>query len=309
MKKLFAIFALCFGAVAAAQDSIELVVYSAVGNQSDTAARFFAPSIEKALGKSVSVTNKPGASGAVGLRYADKASADNDLILVGNANITLTSLLGKLDFDPAQRFVPVYGMSFGQAAVFVSSKSDMNSAKDLVAKYKASGRLLIGSTGMLDDVTTLHLGESLGVPVEIVRYKQAAQMATELTENRIDATVATLGAGAYQSLADSGKLRAVAVVDTARNPYMPAVPTLQEQGFASVEGFRWTAFFVPASMSAATKAKISKALEAAMNSKEAQMYESLPGLPKRWLVNDVAVTAQQSVDKKVMELLLPKVTK
>jgi len=177
MKKLIAL--LTFTAATAFAQPVELVIYSSPGNQSDTAARFFAPSIEKALNRALVIVNKPGASGSIGMRYAAETAKDSDLILVGNANITLTSLTNKLDFNPREKFVPLYGMSFGYAAIYVSGESGTKTAKDLVDLYKKNGRLLVGSSGQIDDITALHLGRSLGVPIEIVRYKKATQMATE----------------------------------------------------------------------------------------------------------------------------------
>lgn len=297
--KLIVVF-LSFVVATAFAQPVELVIYSSPGNQSDTAARFFAPSIEKALNRPLVIVNKPGASGTIGMRYAADTAKEKDLVLVGNANIGLASLTKKLDFDPKAQFVPLQGMSFGYAAVYVSGKSSITTAKDIVDLYKKNGRVLVGSTGQIDDITSLHLGRSLGVQIEIVRYKKATQMATELVDNRIDLTVATLGASAYQSFADSGLLRAVAVIDDTRSPYMPNIPTLKEQGYAKVEGFRWTAFFVSVGMPEDKRAVFAKAISDAMNSPEAAAYEQLPGLPQRYLKTGADIIAVQNTESAVM---------
>jgi tripartite-type tricarboxylate transporter receptor subunit TctC len=119
-------------------------------------------------------------------------------------------------------------------------------------------------------------------------------MATELAENSIDLTIGTVGASAYQAFADHGLLRAVAVIDATRSPYMPNVLTLTEQGFAKVEGFRWTAFFVSAAMPQARRDAITAAIRTAMRSTGAAKYELLPGLPQRFLRSaDEISTIQQ----------------
>lgn len=298
MKKVIAVFAFVASTVYA--QPIELVVYSAAGNQSDTAARYFAPFIEDALKQTLVVINKPGASGAIGLRYAAETAERKDVILVGNAAIGLSSATKKLPFDPQKQFMPVHGMSYGHAAIYVSHKSSIKTAQDILEIYKRNGRVLVGSTGDLDDVTSLHLGQSLKIPVELVRYKNATQMATELAENRIDLTVGTVGASAYQAFADHGILRAVAVIDATRSPYMPNVPTLTEQGFAKVEGFRWTAFFVSAAMPQARRDAITAAISTAMRSAGAANYELLPGLPQRFLRSSAEIAAIQQFETVVI---------
>lgn len=293
MKKQITALFIFISAVATAQP-IELVVYSAAGNQSDTAARYFLPFIEDALKQPLVVINKPGASGAIGLRYAAETAEKKDVILVGNAAIGLASVTKKLPFDPQKQFAPVYGMSYGHAAIYVSHKSSIKTVNDILETYKKNGRVLVGSTSDLDDVTSLHLGQSLKIPVELVRYKNATQMATELAENSIDLTIGTVGASAYQAFADHGLLRAVAVIDATRSPYIPNVPTLTEKGFTKVEGFRWTAFFVSAEMPQARRTAIAAAIRTAMHSAGAAKYELLPGLPQRFLRSaDEISTIQQ----------------
>jgi len=290
-KQIFAAFVFV-SSVTIAQP-VELVVYSATGNQSDTAARYFAPLIEDALKQKVVVVNKPGANGVIGIRYAAETAEKKDVILVGNAAIGLASVTKKLPFDPQKQFVPVHGMSYGHAAIYVSSKSSIKTAQDILETYKRNGRVLVGSTSDLDDVTLLQLGQVLKIPVELVRYKNATQMAIELAENSIDLTIGTVGASAYQAFADQGLLKAVAVIDATRSPYMPNVPTLTEKGFAKVEGFRWTAFFVSAEMPQDRLSAIADAIRVAMRSKGAVNYELLPGLPQRFLRSADEITAIQ----------------
>lgn len=305
MKKLLALLALCVAALTAqAQAPIELIVYSAAGNQSDTAARFFAPIIEKELGTKVIVVNKPGASGAIGMRYAVEKPATEDFIMVGNAGITLAKVLNKLPFDPVQAFEPLHGMSFGNAAIFVAADSPIKTASDIKSVYAKMGRVRVGSTGDLDDVTLRILEKTMAVPFDLVRYKKAEQMATDVTENRIDLTVASLGAGAYQALADAGKMRAVAVIDDTRSKALPTIPTLKEQGFSRVEGFRWTAFFVRSDMPADKKVKYAAAVEKAMRSPEAAAYEQLPGRPNLFLRSGSEIASIQKAELQLMSGLI-----
>jgi tripartite-type tricarboxylate transporter receptor subunit TctC len=288
--------------------TLELVVYSAIGNQSDTAARYFEPILEKALDRPIVVVNQPGASGTIGMRYVKRTSEEVDVIMVGNAAIGLASAAKRMEFDPRQQFVPLYGMSTSHAAIFVALNSPVRSAKDFKDVYKKNGRLLVGTTSEIDEVTAMDLGRSLGIPIELVRYRDVTQLAAELSQNTIDLTIGTVGASAFQAFFDSGVLRTVAVIDGTRSPYMPNVPTLVEQGFTKVEGFRWTAFFVSAAMPAEKRDALAKAIAKAMNSAEAAEYEKRPGLPQRFLKSGVEISKVQEVEAAIFAKQLPAIS-
>jgi tripartite-type tricarboxylate transporter receptor subunit TctC len=287
--------------------TVELVVYSTLGNQSDTAARYFEPILEKVLGRPIVVVNQPGANGTIGMRYAKRTAESTDVILVGNASIGLASAAKQIDFDPRQQFIPLHGMSNGHAAIFVAVNSTVRSSKDFKDVYKKNGRLLVGTTGVIDEVTAMDLGRSLGIPVELIRYNSVPQLAAELSQNTIDLTIGTVGASTFQSFFDAGLLRAIAIIDSTRSPYMPNVPTLVEQGFTKVEGFRWTAFFVSASMPAEKRGAFAKAISRAMRSPEAAAYEKLPGLPQLFLKSDAEILEIQAAEQVVLAKQLKKI--
>lgn len=302
MRKLTKFLAGFFFAVAAttAAAQVQLVVTGAVGNGSDTAARFFAPILEKHLQKPVVVVNQPGADGVIGLRYFAEHAKRQEAILVGATAMGLVSHRKQMDIDPLQEFVPLHGMSAANGAVFVPANSPLKSMKDVAALYKTKQRVLIGSTGKIDDVTANQLSEVLGVPLEIVRYKNANQLATELVAGLLDMTIGTVGASAYQGMADSGLLRPIAIIDDTRNTSMPEVKTLIEQGYTSVLGARWTALFVHKDMPEALRLKFEKAVTDAMKSPEAAAYEKSLGAPKRFMANAKQVVAVQKQEAVIL---------
>ena len=63
----------------------------------------------------------------------------------------------------------------------------------------------------------------------------------------------------------SGKVRALGVASEKRNPLLPEVPTLQEQGVKGAEVQSWQAVAAPKGIPADVKAKLHAALVAAMN--------------------------------------------
>lgn len=112
-------------------------------------------------------------------------------------------------------------------------------------------------------------------------------------------------------LARDERVRVVAVTSEARLPYLPAIPTLAEQGVTGVVMRDWYGLFAPAGTSTETIARLNEAVNAAMASPDAlrtlvaQGYEVVGGTPEalrervaiavpRWaaVVTDAGITAE-----------------
>lgn len=303
MRKLTGFLVAFFATMTFAHAQIQMVVTGAVGNGSDTAARFFAGVLEKHLQKPIIVVNQPGADGIIGLRYFIDRAKNHDTLLVGSTAMGLVSHRKQMPIDPLEEFVPLHGMSAANGALFVSAKSPLNSIKDIAELYKTKPRIFIGTTGKIDEVTANQLSEMLKVPLEIVRYKNANQLATELVAGLIDMTIGTVGASAYQSMSDAGMLRPIAIIDDRRNASMPNVKTLLEQGYASLLGARWTALFVHKDMPVATRTELEAAVSRAMASPEARAYEQSLGAPHRFMANATQVKAVQRQEAGILNRL------
>ncbi|WP_249776146.1 Bug family tripartite tricarboxylate transporter substrate binding protein, partial [Bradyrhizobium guangdongense] len=69
-------------------------------------------------------------------------------------------------------------------------------------------------------------------------------------------------------LVQSGNLRALATTGPRRCPLVPAVPTVQEAGYPSLEDLTWFAFFVPAKTPAPIVSKLNAAIQVALRTDE-----------------------------------------
>jgi tripartite-type tricarboxylate transporter receptor subunit TctC len=158
------------------------------------------------------------------------------------------------------------------------------------------GKLSYGSAGI---GSTLHLAaeflkRAAGINVIHVPYKGAAQATTDLVGGQIQMMFGP--AVAILPLAQSGKVRALAVTSLKRSPLMPELPTVAE----SVPGFEvtgWYGLAAPAGTPKPIVAKLSAEANRALKSPElieqfrVQGYEPLGGTPdemKTQIRNDVA---------------------
>jgi tripartite-type tricarboxylate transporter receptor subunit TctC len=227
---------------------VRIVVPFAPGGGTDVVARTLAHEMEKDLGKSVMIENKPGAGTIVGTQAVAVSKADGYTLLMGTfANAVNPSLNAKLPYDPHKDFAPVALVARSFNIVVVNPKSQVSSIGDLIATAKANpGKLTFGTFGV---GTSAHLAVELfkdmaKVNLTAVPYKGAAPAITDLIGGQIDVMFTTVASAA--SLVESGQLRAIAVTSAERSPAFPNLPTVAEAGVPGYAADSWYGLFAPA---------------------------------------------------------------
>lgn len=282
MKKLILVAALLATQVIA--QPLTLLTLSGVGSQSDTSARYFAPLIERELGRPVVVINVPGANGWIGYEQFIGSAANGNTVLVGNTS--LAWLAADNGVDSMERVKPVYGLTYSQMLVIVPGNSTINKISDLV---KSPRKLNGGSSAVMTGVSMNLMDKHLGTNTEVVTYRQAPQMVVDLIAGRLDYTVSSSGNASTQSFIESGKLKVIGVLGATRSLEHPTVPTLKEQGYTTIEDFAWCAFFTHTNIPFDKFQEIQSAIKNAMNTPEARAFEKRPGRPSLYNSNGLVV--------------------
>src|SRR5271166_3432887 len=129
---------------------VTVVVPFTPGGSTDIMARYEAEVLQRALGQSFVVENKPGAGGGIGISYAAKAAPDGYTLLHSPSVIILLPYIMKsLSYDLARDFAPVMLTGLTQFALVVSPALPVNSVKDLIALAKSKpGELTYASSGI-----------------------------------------------------------------------------------------------------------------------------------------------------------------
>jgi tripartite-type tricarboxylate transporter receptor subunit TctC len=202
------------------------------GGPIDTMGRLVAQQMSASLGQNVYIENRAGGGSSIGMRAAATADPDGyTLLFASSGPLAITPALYKnLDYDPNKNFAPVATVSSGPMVLVVPPTLPVKSVQELVAYAKANpGKLNYGAT----IGTPPHLAWGLftmltGTDIVYVPYKGAAAAFTDLVAGQIqmnfDAT------GSLLPLIREGKLKALAVSSTSRNPDLPDVPTMVESG-------------------------------------------------------------------------------
>jgi tripartite-type tricarboxylate transporter receptor subunit TctC len=263
--------ALIAGATAQGQDypnrPIKVVIAFPPGGPTDFVGRLLADKLKDFLGQPVIIENKAGANGAIGANEVAKSAPDGyTLFLTTSGAVTITpNLRTDTPYDTLRDFAPITRVVNVNEVLVVRPALGVSSAKDLVAMAKAKpGTLTFASTGVGSPphLSLELLQASAGVKFVHVPYRGAAPAITDLLGGQVAAMFADVPVLLPQI--QSGKLKPLAVAATQRNPVLPDVPTLAEEGYANTVCDNWYGLLAPTKTPPAIIARLNRAMKAAL---------------------------------------------
>jgi len=285
MKRLACIAVLLFVTAtgAGAQEwptrPIHLIVPFPPGSSPDLMARLLSDKLSPALGQPVIVENRPGAGGNIGTGLVAKAAPDGytlGLSIQGPLAVN-PSLYRKMDYDPFRDLAPVTAVAVSPNVLVVDARLGVNSVREFVALAKAQpGKLNYGSVGngSASHLTMELFKDAAGIDLVHVPYPGAPQVTTAMLNGQVAA--AFVVPAIAMPLAQSGRLKALAVTSGARSLLLPELPTLAETGYPAVVAIAWNAIVAPAKTPPAVVERLNRELVAILRSDE--LRSKLAGL-------------------------------
>ena len=255
LRSLVALVAIVASTVAAAQPypsrSVRVVVPFPPGGAVDFYARVVQQPLSDALGQTVVIDNRAGASGMVGADHVAKSSPDGYTLLLGNiASLAINAgIYAKMPYDPAKDFTPIMHTVDVNYVLVVHPSVPARTVAELVAHAKANpGKLAYGSagSGSLPHLATELFKASTGTDIVHVPYKGGGPMVTDLLGGTVQLVI-----GDQANLmphVKTGKLRALAVASPARSPLYPELPTIAEAGVSGFQAVAWNGLVGPAGL-------------------------------------------------------------
>ena len=212
---------------------IKLIAPFAAGGAADTVARILAPKLSEALGQPILIDNRAGASGAIGSAFVAAAPADGYTLLInlGPPHQTVQFFTRGVKYDPVKDFTAIAHVATAPQTLVVPASSPIKSVADFVAAAKASPKGLSYATsgaGTSQHLAGLLLASSQKLSLTHVGYRGGAPALTDVVGAQIDAGLLVLSN--TLPYIQSGKLRALGVVESHRSRSAPTIPTLAEGG-------------------------------------------------------------------------------
>lgn len=248
--------------------SVRFISPFPAGSGPDVVARIVGERMGNAWKQPVVVDARPGANGFLALGAVKQAAPTGyDLLLADVGHLAISpSLFKKLPYDPKADFTPVGGLYRTSFFIVVGANSPIHSVKDLIAAAKAKdGKITYGSNSVGGP---LHLGAAqveaiTGTKMLHVPYKEISQLYLAVSTGELDWAMGSLASAG--PLLKAGKVRFVAIADSARSPSLPNVPTFEESGGPKGVAVRsWVAMLAPKGTPTAVIATLNKSLNEAL---------------------------------------------
>ncbi len=227
---------------------VRMIVPFAPGGASDFVGRIIQPAMADLLKQQVVVDNRGGAAGNIGVEVAVRANPDGYNVLLGNVGTMAINPVYyvKFPYRPLKDLIPITQVVDVPGCLVVHPSLPAKNVKEYIAHLKANpGKLNYGapapsSANNLEMVMFLN---ATGTRAEQIAYKGGAGPAMiGLLGNEVQAMFVTFSSAV--NFAKQGRVRMLGVISPERNPALPEIPTMREQGLNMVVG-SWQGLFVP----------------------------------------------------------------
>lgn len=267
---------------------IRFVVGFPPGGTTDIAARLMAPKMQAILGQPVVVENRAGAHGNIASEHVVRSPPDGHTILMGTiGGLSINPILyGNLSFDPLVDLAPVTRVAMIVNVLAIPMDRPWRSVQDVIAAAKQRS-LNYGSSG---SGGAGHLaGEQLNLMAGLqnvhVPYRGGAPLVTDLVTGQVD--FAFTPASGAKALAESGRLRILAVSTGTRSPLLPDIAAVSETpGLSDFDMQDWSGLMAPRGLPAPILTALHGAATAALRDPElvaalgARAIQTTPSSPE-----------------------------
>ncbi|NLE15521.1 MAG: tripartite tricarboxylate transporter substrate binding protein [Spirochaetales bacterium] len=219
-----------------------IVPYSA-GGGTDLVARALVDAAKGSFPKNISVENRTGGGGAVGMSYGANAKPDGSVITMITVELVTLPHTGTgagLYYD---QFKPIMMVNSAYSAVTVQANSPYNTLKEFLDAAKTK-TMRVGNSGVgaIWHLAAAGLGKAANVTFNHIPFDGAAPAITSLLGGHIDAITVSYSEVASQVAA--GNMKVLAVLAPERIAATPNIPTAKELGYDVAIG-TWRGLGVP----------------------------------------------------------------
>ncbi|HEX2546707.1 MAG TPA: tripartite tricarboxylate transporter substrate-binding protein, partial [Ramlibacter sp.] len=202
-----------------------------------------------------------------------KPDGQTVIILPSGPMVLFPHVYKKLDYDAEKDFTPVSLLARFQFGVVSGPATNARNVGEMLAKAKADPKNATYGTpgsGTLPHFMGVLMEQATGVAFTHVPFQGGAPANNALVGGHVGYKFDVVSETA--ELHRAGKVRIIAVTGTSRDPQVPEVPTLKEQGVA-MEATAWFAMYAPARLPRETLARLEQAVATAI--RRPAMQESL----------------------------------
>jgi tripartite-type tricarboxylate transporter receptor subunit TctC len=243
---------------------VRLIIPFPPGGAVDAIGRIVGQRLAESFGQSVVFDNRSGAAGAIGSELAARALPDGYTLLVGSTStISINpALQSKLPYRPERDFTPVSIVGYVPHILVVAAGVPVSSVKEFIAYAKAQKKpLTYASVGA---GSPHHLAGEIfkgmtGVDMVHVPYTGSGPALIGIMGGQVQFLSVDMPAVVPQL--GGGKLKAIGIAASKRDPLLPDLPTVAESGLPGFEITGWYGIFAPSQTPKEIVSKLSSEIE------------------------------------------------
>lgn len=226
---------------------IRLIAVFPPGGSVDQVARILSQPLQQALGQTVVVDNKGGASGSIGTAAVAAAAPDGyTFAIVFDSHAVNPSLQPNLPFDTRRDLAPVALIGTSAMVLATQADSPYKTFADVVKAARARQNVTYGTigAGSLGHLAMALLAKSDKLELTHVPYRGGGPLMNDALGGQVQLAIGSVFL--IKPHLDSKRMRALAVTTSKRSPHLPDVPTVAENGNAGFDAPAWWAVLAPA---------------------------------------------------------------
>jgi tripartite-type tricarboxylate transporter receptor subunit TctC len=246
--------------------AVSIVVPFAAGGPTDTVARSVALAMEKSLGGTIIVENKPGAGGTIGAQDVARAKPDGHRLLIWHIGMsTSPALYRRLPFDPLKDFEYIGLINDVPMTLLTRPQLPVKDVDELVSYVKANpDKVTLANAGLgaASHLCGLLFQQAIRQEITTVPYKGTAPALADLMGGQVDILCDQTTNTTEQIRA--GRVKALALTAPERLDTLKDVPTAAEVGLPGFELSIWHGMYAPKGTPKPVVDRLVQSLQAAL---------------------------------------------
>jgi tripartite-type tricarboxylate transporter receptor subunit TctC len=251
---------------------ITVVVPFPAGGPSDVVARIVAEHMGKVLGQTMVIENVGGAGGTIGSARVASAAPDGYTLLAGSmgSHVAAPVLTPNIRYEPRD-FTPIGPTAHSPPIIVARKDFPAKNLREFIADLKEQGngfKEAHGGIGSSSHMACLLFNSATGVKPTLVAYRGSNLAMNDMIGGHVDFFCEQSVSVIEQVKA--GTVKAYAVAAGERLASLPELPTASELGVSYVMSI-WAGIFGPKGLPGPVMAKLSDALDRALDDPSVRM--------------------------------------
>ena len=265
---------------------IKIIIGFPAGGPLDAHIRLLTDRLQSAVGQPIVIDYKAGAGGPVGAQFVAQSPADGYTLLLANTGTMVINpaVYSQLPYDTLKDFQAVARTAQQPLALIVNNDVPVKTLKEFIDYAKRNpGKINYGSAGNggISHLVPEMLKQETKTFMVHIPYRGSAPAFMDLMAGQVQFMAESIPQAA--NYAKQGKLRALAVTSSRRNPALPDVPTVMETGVAKFEVVGFYGILAPKNTPPEVIQKLSNAFKQTLESKDIQQRMITQGADPAYL--------------------------